>query len=151
MTVICHYCGGDNYDCCKMQSISPFAKLKITPTIELTLSQIETAFYQAITTTHPDKIGGDGVDAADINQAYHLLCDKYQLAKAVYQRATGKELAEITNDIDVLSFAMEIADYDNTTKIKYRNELWQQLIVYQINKNWDEYIKTLLKYRYVKL
>ena len=154
MSVPCHACQRPEPHCCGAQDASPFAILGVDPTLQLRAEDLEEAFHRLIRHVHPDRrIQKDPpptIRPETLNQAYHDLLAPYPRALALYERATGQTVASVTNDPEVLAWALDLEDVPPKERHKIQRDLWDTLISMEETQHWDGFLKTLLQYRYAQ-
>jgi hypothetical protein len=74
----------------------------------------------------------------------------YPRALALYERATGQTLPPVTNDPEVLAWALDLEDAHPEERRKIQQDLWDTLVILEEAQNWDGFLKTLLQYRYAQ-
>lgn len=154
MSVPCHACHRQDPDCCAIQAHSPFALLGVQPTLTLPAEVLEAAFHNRIRQVHPDAVGQGPITQRirpeALNQAYQDLCAPYARALAVYKRATGQTVPTVTNDPEVLAWALDLEDAAPEDRQKIQQVLWETLRSLEQAQNWGGFLKTLLQYRYAQ-
>ena len=154
MSVPCHACQRPDPHCCGAQDASPFAILGVDPTLQLRAEDLEEAFHRLIRHVHPDRLTQKDppptIRPETLNQAYHDLLAPYPRALALYERATGQTVASVTNDPEVLAWALDLEDVPPKERHKIQRDLWNTLISMEETQHWDGFLKTLLQYRYAQ-
>ena len=154
MSVSCHACQRPDPHCCGAQDASPFAILGVDPTLQLRAEDLEEAFHRLIRQVHPDrriqKDSSPAIRPETLNQAYQDLLSPYLRALALYERATGQTVASVTNDPEVLAWALDLEDVPPKERHKIQRDLWNTLISMEETQHWDGFLKTLLQYRYAQ-
>ena len=154
MSVPCHACQRPEPHCCGAQDASPFAILGVDPTLQLRAEDLEEAFHRLIRQVHPDrriqKDSSPTIRPETLNQAYQDLLSPYLRALALYERATGQTVASVTNDPEVLAWALDLEDAHPEDRRKIQRDLWDTLISMEETQHWDGFLKTLLQYRYAQ-
>ena len=154
MSVPCHACQRPEPHCCGAQDASPFAILGVDPTLRLRAEDLEEAFHRLIRHVHPDRLTQKDppttIRPETLNQAYLDLLAPYPRALALYERATGQTLPPVTNDPEVLAWALDLEDTHPEDRRKIQKDLWDTLVILEEAQNWDGFLKTLLQYRYAQ-
>lgn len=154
MSVLCHACHSPDPRCCAAQTTSPFAILGVPPTLRLGAEDLEAAFHRLIRRVHPDvltqKNSSPTLTPEDVNQAYHDLLTPYTRALAVYERATGQTVPSVTTDPEVLAWALDLEESPQEERRHAQQSLWQTLLSEEESQDWDDFLKTLLRYRYAQ-
>ena len=154
MSVSCHACQRPDPHCCGAQDASPFAILGVDPTLQLRAEDLEEAFHRLIRQVHPDrriqKDSSPAIRPETLNQAYQDLLSPYLRALALYERATGQTVASVTNDPEVLAWALDLEDAHPEDRRKIQRDLWDTLVSLEEAQNWDGFLKTFLQYRYAQ-
>jgi DnaJ-domain-containing protein 1 len=154
MSVSCHACQRPDPHCCGAQDASPFAILGVDPTLQLRAEDLEEAFHRLIRQVHPDrriqKDSSPAIRPETLNQAYQDLLSPYLRALALYERATGQTVASVTNDPEVLAWALDLEDAHPEDRRKIQRDLWDTLVSLEETQHWDGFLKTLLQYRYAQ-
>ena len=154
MSVSCHACQRPDPHCCGAQDASPFAILGVDPTLRLQAEDLEEAFHRLIRHVHPDRLTQKDppptIRPETLNQAYQDLLSPYLRALALYERATGQTVASVTNDPEVLAWALDLEDAHPEDRRKIQRDLWDTLVSLEEAQHWDGFLKTFLQYRYAQ-
>lgn len=152
MSVPCYACHQQDPACCAVQAGAPFAILGVDPTLRLGEDVLEAAFHHRIRQVHPDVITQTkalpAIQPEVLNQAYQDLRAPYTRALALYKRATGQTVPMVTKDPEVLAWALDLEDATPEDRRALQRRLWETLLSMEDAKNWAEFLKALLQYRY---